>query len=300
MKKYTNLFKKSPQLKRNTYESKHSEDSTFIKKMSFYVKEKQESIQSARFANKQTKNNRAIALDLHSYHQKVFGVATISAIPFLFLFSSMSSFAIPVDVIEIAPVSVEAGVIQTMNVSTMALPAGEIIRDGYTVVTRPKISFAGMQTAATFINDIHSEIQWPFGEGVPITSDFGPRTPICFDGENCTKPFHNGIDFTPGEGTPIQAITEGVVTNVSPNNGGYGHHVTIDHQIDGATVTSLYAHMIDGSSPMVVGQKVYTGDLVGNVGSTGQSTGAHLHFELLVNGESINPMTWDKWGQELK
>lgn len=170
-------------------------------------------------------------------------------------------------------------------------------RDDYTYTMKPKISFLGMKTADTFTNNVDAIIQWPFGEGAPIADGFGPRTPIC-EGGICSKGFHSGVDFTPGEGTPIQVIADGVVKTVS-NNGtsSFGTYVEIEHYIDGEVITSLYAHMKQGSSPLVVGQVVSVGDLVGNVGSTGLSTGPHLHFEIHVNGTPIDPMTWDKWGR---
>jgi murein DD-endopeptidase MepM/ murein hydrolase activator NlpD len=67
----------------------------------------------------------------------------------------------------------------------------------------------------------------------------------------------------------------------------------IDHTIDGELVSSVYAHMAEGSLAISVGQAVTVGDLVGNVGNTGQSTGPHLHFEILLDGVTpTDPFAW--------
>lgn len=170
-----------------------------------------------------------------------------------------------------------------------------IITDPPPPVIKQKLAFANMKKADTYINDPYADVQYPFGFGSPISDGFGPRTPICFDG-SCTNAFHAGTDFTPGEGTEIQAIADGVVKEVSNNgSGSFGSYVILEHTIDGDKVESTYAHMLDGSSPLVKGQKVVVGDLVGEVGNTGSSTGAHLHLEIRVNDVAVDPLKWDKW-----
>jgi len=171
-------------------------------------------------------------------------------------------------------------------------------RDTYTVTDPPpKTNVASYSyTAFTYTNNTEAAIQWPFRVGVPFSDGFGTREAPC---PACSTE-HNGQDFTPGEGAQIQAIADGVVTQVvnSPENnletevGGYGTYVTIDHYIDGQTVTSVYAHMQYQSSPLTVGQTVKVGDYVGNVGNTGLSTGAHLHFEIHLNGSPVDPVPW--------
>ncbi|MFK4729499.1 M23 family metallopeptidase [Agromyces mediolanus] len=145
------------------------------------------------------------------------------------------------------------------------------------------------QTASTFVN-YSGAIQWPFLTGVPISTDFGPRVPPC---AGCSS-FHKGIDMNPGDGSPIQAIAAGVVREVSAvDNGGLGVYAVIDHIVDGEQVSSVYAHMREGSLALSVGQVVAVGDLVGNVGNTGQSTGPHLHFEILLDGVTpTDPVAW--------
>lgn len=134
-----------------------------------------------------------------------------------------------------------------------------------------------------FHNDPNAAIQWPFVVGVTMSYGFGMR-----DGR-----LHKGIDFTPGAGSPIQAIADGTVRVASEAGGDYGVHVIIDHVIDGKLISSHYAHMQYGSMRVVPGQKVTVGTVLGTTGNTGLSYGAHTHFELLMNGTvPIDPMPW--------
>ncbi|UWF77870.1 MULTISPECIES: M23 family metallopeptidase [Microbacterium] len=135
-----------------------------------------------------------------------------------------------------------------------------------------------------FTNDPDAAIQWPFIVGTSMSYGYGMR-----DGR-----LHEGIDFTPGSGAPIQAIADGTVRTATESDGAYGVSVYIDHVIDGQVITSHYAHMQYGSLRVQAGDKVKVGDTVGLVGNTGRSFGAHLHFELIVNGSTIDPMPWLK------
>jgi len=125
-----------------------------------------------------------------------------------------------------------------------------------------------------------------------VSSDFGWRRAPC---SGCSSN-HQGIDFVPGAGKPVYAITDGMVVEMG-SGGGYGFYVIVTHlvaNVDGEIEewTSLYAHMQTDSFPedLRIGSAVKMGDELGRVGSTGMSTGAHLHFELRVNGEIIDPM----------
>lgn len=93
-------------------------------------------------------------------------------------------------------------------------------------------------------------------------------------------PGHNGIDVYVVTGTPIKAAAEGFVEKVSYDSGGYGNYVKIQHTDAMGIYWTLYAHM--SSTAVVVGTQVYQGDILGYSGSTGFSTGPHLHFELLA------------------
>ncbi len=135
-----------------------------------------------------------------------------------------------------------------------------------------------------FTNDPEAAIQWPFLVGVGMSSGYGPRW----------GRMHEGIDFVPGEGAPIQAIADGTVRIATEQGGGYGVTVYIDHVIDGQVITSHYSHMQYGSLKVKAGQTVKVGDIVGLTGNTGHSFGAHLHFEIIVNGKTIDPLPWLK------
>ena len=110
---------------------------------------------------------------------------------------------------------------------------------------------------------------------VYISSPYGPRG----------SGFHNGVDFAANLGTPIYASRSGTVTKARSMTTSYGNHVVINH---GDGYSSLYAHM----DYFVVsqGQYVNQGQVIGYVGSTGNSTGPHLHFTIMYNGSSVNPM----------
>jgi murein DD-endopeptidase MepM/ murein hydrolase activator NlpD len=83
-----------------------------------------------------------------------------------------------------------------------------------------------------------------------------------------------------------------VVTGREDGTSEYGNYVIITHQIAGHVVTSTSAHMLLGSSPIVVGQTVKVGDFLGLVGMTGEATGPHLHFEIAVDGARTDPIPW--------
>ena len=95
---------------------------------------------------------------------------------------------------------------------------------------------------------------------------------------------HTGLDFTADIGTEIYATGDGVIESIESKYSGYGQHVIINH---GFGYESLYAHM----SRVAVrpGQKVRRGQIIGYVGNTGTSTGPHLHYEVMKNGEKVDP-----------
>jgi murein DD-endopeptidase MepM/ murein hydrolase activator NlpD len=115
-----------------------------------------------------------------------------------------------------------------------------------------------------------------------LTSRFGPRIhPV-----RGTRDFHTGLDFAAPLGTVVRAATSGVVISARPG-GGYGNLVKIQHA-DG--VETWYAHL--ASYSVRPGQHVESGEEIGRVGSTGNSTGPHLHFEVRVDGEPRDPEPW--------
>jgi murein DD-endopeptidase MepM/ murein hydrolase activator NlpD len=122
-----------------------------------------------------------------------------------------------------------------------------------------------------------------------LSAGFGYRTAPC---GSCTSN-HEGLDLTPGEGTPISAIADGVVVDVGNPSGTLGVFAVISHVIDGQAITSVYGHMQRGSLAIGVGDTVSVGQTIGRVGSTGASTGAHLHLEIRPDGgKAIDPLRW--------
>lgn len=118
----------------------------------------------------------------------------------------------------------------------------------------------------------------PTNSGYYISSGYGSRW----------GSFHSGIDITAGGcyGAPIYAAASGTVITAS-SHWSYGNYVVIDH---GGGYSTLYAHA--SSLAVSVGQHVNQGDVIARIGSTGQSTGPHLHFEVRVNGNTQNPSNW--------
>ncbi len=96
---------------------------------------------------------------------------------------------------------------------------------------------------------------------------------------------HTGIDFGAPPGTPIYATGKGTVVRIEYKNSGYGHNVVISH---GYGYETLYGHM--DKITVKPGQQVQKGQQIGTVGSTGTSTGPHLHYEVIKDGEKVNPM----------
>jgi len=134
-------------------------------------------------------------------------------------------------------------------------------------------------------------IRWPFPYPVHISSGFGPRIAPC---KGCSS-YHEGVDMVPGDKAAIFSASTGVVTKRNDGSNGYdsyGNVVVITSKVDGHTVTFTYAHMTTGSSALVLGDTVEVGDFIGLVGETGEATGPHLHFEVNVDGTTIDPIPW--------
>ncbi len=104
---------------------------------------------------------------------------------------------------------------------------------------------------------------------------------------------HNGLDWAGPRGTPIMASADGVVKHAG-RQGGYGNLVIIQHEFG---IETYYAHL--NSIDVRVGQRVSRGQRIGGMGTTGASTGVHLHYEVRVNGRPVNPMTYIRAGQHV-
>ena len=121
---------------------------------------------------------------------------------------------------------------------------------------------------------------WPVPGHHTVSSKFGMRKHPVYK----VQRHHTGIDIPAPKGTKIIAANSGEIITMT-KSGGYGNYIVIDH---GGGQATLYAHM-SSFAKVSVGAKVKTGDVIGYVGSTGVSTGNHLHFEIIINGERVDP-----------
>lgn len=132
--------------------------------------------------------------------------------------------------------------------------------------------------AGEVVAEIQAESTWPL-HGT-VTLEFGAS-------DLPYQPVHTGIDIAGAYGTPISPFMKGKVIEVGHLSWGYGNYVVVDN---GNNITSLYGHM---SKTLVgKGQEVKPGDVLGLEGSTGWSTGPHVHFEIKVFGIPVNPRTF--------
>ncbi|PZE36089.1 MULTISPECIES: M23 family metallopeptidase [unclassified Curtobacterium] len=188
--------------------------------------------------------------------------------------------------------TVRASVQDAQSLSVGDAVEGPVDRDAYTVseAQRSVTPAAGTATdSSTFTNDANGTIQWPFPVGVPISSGFGGRQVA---GCSFCSTFHQGVDFAPGAGTAIGAVADGTVIKVQANDGGFGNDVWVEHDVDGKQFVSVYGHMLDNSFQVVQGEQVKVGQTVGLVGSSGNSTGPHLHLEIRIDGVPVDPLAW--------
>jgi murein DD-endopeptidase MepM/ murein hydrolase activator NlpD len=136
----------------------------------------------------------------------------------------------------------------------------------------------------TLVSEEEQAAAFPSGKpivgDVAVSSEFGLR-PNPFGGRSYEM--HEGIDFAGPVGKPIVATGEGVVVTAEYGSG-YGNHVKIDH---GYNYETLYAHL--SALDVTIGDRVKRGDVIGYLGSTGRSSGPHLHYSIYRNGQAVNP-----------
>lgn len=178
-----------------------------------------------------------------------------------------------------------------MMLSVMGLPSSANAIEA-PVVEVPHQSYAAPPAAElpvdrdSFVMTTYSLVQWPVPATTTMSSTFGFRS--C---DGCSSN-HKGIDLNPGNGFPVQTVASGTVVEAIESNEGLGVHVVVEHVIDGQVTRTVYGHMQFGSLLVSVGDSVEVGQQLGVVGSTGQSTGAHLHFEVIIDGIQIDPLPW--------
>lgn len=152
---------------------------------------------------------------------------------------------------------------------TLMVPGGRVI---YTV--KPRVYTAPTPaTAYTAPVAVSGKMLWPIG---------CRRITQYFRGWR-----HTGVDIACAYGSPIYAAADGVVSRVQYLNYGYGYNIIIDH---GNGLKTLYAH--NSRNEVVVGQVVSQGEIIAREGSTGRSTGPHVHFEVIINGSKVNALNY--------
>lgn len=159
---------------------------------------------------------------------------------------------------------------QNLTSLSIKAPVSQVIEKGMRAESISMGGYTVKQTSGYFC--------WPVVGLEVVTSPFGWRS----------LGNHRGIDISGANasGSLVVAGASGVVTEAGWSTGGYGNYVMIDH---GNGVETLYAHMLDNSLMVSVGDHVTKGQAIGRVGNTGYSFGAHLHFEVRINGTRVNP-----------
>jgi len=222
--------------------------------------------------------------------QDIFGVvATVEATqtPKLITNPKHPAFIFPKPMFKNATTAVVAGVIMSGCVAPMTQPAmaydyewDRITSQSQSLENTSKETPDATRGMGIYI----PKMVYPVGSSAPISSGFGYRSAPC---TGCSS-FHEGLDFNPGYGSPVYSATDGTVVFVGWE-GSLGYHVVIQ---DAGTWKLSYGHMIGGSAPdgIAVGSRVQMGQQLGLVGSTGQSTGAHLHFAIQDGSVLVDPL----------
>jgi murein DD-endopeptidase MepM/ murein hydrolase activator NlpD len=157
-------------------------------------------------------------------------------------------------------------------------------------LTKPTITGGGSEAPLPAVAET-SRVVFPLPSGTWVrSSGYGWRD----DTMTGKRALHAGTDYAAADGTPILAIADGVVSWAGPA-GLYGQLIIIEHTVDGRRVASVYAHMWDSGVHVTVGERVAAGQHIGDVGASGKSQGAHLHFEIRPGGSFESSVDADQW-----
>lgn len=181
---------------------------------------------------------------------------------------------------------------QTGDVQTLLAQGGQAAqtnRDGVTIggaVKSSNVNYVGAfsdKKLKVSVPMSSNAILWPFASGLRVTDHYGSR--FIFG----STQFHTGQDFDMAYGTPVRAIADGIVTYVEDPGPMCGASITIDSNINGNQFSAVYCHNQVGSMPFKAGDTVKAGETVAKVGLTGITTGPHLHLEVRVRDQPIDP-----------
>lgn len=171
-----------------------------------------------------------------------------------------------------------------VGLTVLASPGSE----AFCITSGPSTSTGGGEPIAPETPPETASVVFPLPAGTWYRTDqFGWR-------DFPPSPWHTGVDYAAADGTPIMAVADGIVT-VAEFSAGWGGLIVIEHTVGGQTVATAYAHMWQHGIYVSPRQKVKAGHHIGDVGSSGLSTGAHLHFEVRPGGsyaEAIDPEPW--------
>ncbi|WAA09581.1 M23 family metallopeptidase [Fervidibacillus albus] len=174
-------------------------------------------------------------------------------------------------------------VIEPMGGTQILVDEEEPIQGDTNVINQSTELIERFEQTLAIVDEVSEELQytptaWPTIPNT-ITSEYGIRS----DPFNYATSFHSGIDIRGSYGTPVFAAADGKVI-FAEYYGGYGNTIKIQHN---GTYTTLYGHL--SKIDVDVGDTVKKGDIIGAIGSTGRSTGPHLHYEIIKNGKTVNP-----------
>lgn len=180
---------------------------------------------------------------------------------------------------------------KTGHANELEIEQDEIFDTSFAVYYRSFIVTSSYQSMVKSQSILMPEMLWPT-DIEDVSSGYGYRNSC-----NSCSTFHEGTDFTPGEGKPVYASIDGMISEVG-YQGEYGLYIILEHIVVLNTETqrwqTVYAHLEKNSIPedFVVGSLVSAGTTIGTVGRTGLVTGPHLHFELRIFGEKVDPMKY--------
>lgn len=222
-------------------------------------------------------------------------VLIFSVVAGMFATVSIPAFASSPQGDPVATMSYHHGIAQHLAVGAVMAPSPQ--HDDFAATTQEELdrakaaaaAAAKAKQAASALSNVDlgmvapgtGAVRWP----LPYYDSIG-------DGFMSRGGEHHGVDLLVGAGTPIFAAAAGTVKVSSESYYGYGVGVVIEHEIGGQQVETTYGHMTYGSRAVQAGDTVAAGQLIGLVGSTGQSTANHLHFEVQVNGALVDPLAW--------